>query len=68
VTVPAGSGTVPGSLGLWQSTRSLGQSREFGTVPEAQDSPRPSGLSQRKRIPTPWGFICIQTISRKIKP
>jgi len=51
-------GTVPGSLGLWQSTRTLGLSQIPGTVP---------GLWNCPRVPTPWGFIFSQTISRKIK-
>ena len=32
-------GTVPGLLGLCQRPKSPGQSRNFGTVPEAWDSP-----------------------------
>ena len=44
-------GTVPGSLGLWQSPKSLGQSRDFGTVAEARNSTRPLGLSQKPRVP-----------------
>ena len=45
----------PGTLGLWQSTRSLGQSRDFRIVPEARDSPRPLGLSRSfGQTQKPW--------------
>ena len=40
-----------------QRPKSLGQSRDCRTVPEAQESPGTLELSQRPRVPTPWGLF-----------
>ena len=38
---------------------SISEAQSFGTVSEAWDSPGTLGLSQRPRVPTPWGIYLI---------
>ena len=51
-----------GVISQSQRPKSLVQSQNFGTVPEAQDSPGMLGLSQRPRVPTPWCYFSISEI------
>ena len=53
-----------GVISQSQRPKSLVQSQNFGTVPEAQDSPGMLGLSQRPRVPTPWCYFSMTVLGR----